>query len=575
MPVEADAETKRLRKYDSDLTREWRWAYDQLFKLRSDPSRLAKVEARLAKCPLPVDGMVSERVEDPVAPSNTPVMIENDADQLIWSDAEALASAMAELEAMEQADEEEAAPEETPVSAPPAPRPSVPQFVPSGPKGGNRRQRRAAEKRAAPESASIVSLRVAGFRMNRFCRPEPPRRRPRPFGRASRRIRGSEAGENTILKEGSRELSGRIASQRRLEDAGGVGCDGNAGGMAAARWRSGTNELDPDTNELDPDTNELDSDTNELDPDTNELDPDTNELDPDSTTTEPVASMSNGNDPAEGRDSPSRRERVVLGSRRLFDQASWYDPHFGTDARPRDGEANLHLRRRAQRRPARGQPDPGASRALARCRIRGLWRAEDGRGGGDPALPAGRDGGDVVPAGPVEPAQVPRLDRQGRPLLPRSQARRGRPDRLPGAALVAARKAKARGVPVFYFVPPQLWAWAGWRVKKVRRFVDHVLCSLPFEPAWYQARGVENAVYVGHPYFDELAERHLDGDFILAQKARRGSDRGDPPRLANPGGHAQPPDHAQGRRQAGGPAARCPVRGGRASRTTPGPGRAA
>ncbi len=152
MPVEADAETKRLRKYDSDLSREWRWAYDQLFKLRSDPSRLAKVEARLAKCPLPIDGVVSERVGESVAPSNTPVMIEDDADQLIWSDAEALARAMAELEAMEETDEEEAAEEETPVpapvSAPPAPRPSVPSFVPSGAKGGNRRQRRAAEKRA-------------------------------------------------------------------------------------------------------------------------------------------------------------------------------------------------------------------------------------------------------------------------------------------------------------------------------------------------------------------------------------------------------------------------------------------
>jgi lipid-A-disaccharide synthase len=56
----------------------------------------------------------------------------------------------------------------------------------------------------------------------------------------------------------------------------------------------------------------------------------------------------------------------------------------------------------------------------------------------------------------------------------------------------------------------------------MRRFVDHVLCSLPFEPAWYQARGVAGAEYVGHPYFDELAERTLDGDFVLKQKARGG-----------------------------------------------------
>ena len=74
----------------------------------------------------------------------------------------------------------------------------------------------------------------------------------------------------------------------------------------------------------------------------------------------------------------------------------------------------------------------------------------------------------------------------------------------PGLHWWIARRAKARGVPVFYYVPPQLWAWAGWRVKKVRRFVDLVLCSLPFEPDWYRARGVAQVDYVGHPYFDEL-----------------------------------------------------------------------
>jgi lipid-A-disaccharide synthase len=92
----------------------------------------------------------------------------------------------------------------------------------------------------------------------------------------------------------------------------------------------------------------------------------------------------------------------------------------------------------------------------------------------------------------------------------------------PGLHWWIARRAKARGIPVFYYVPPQLWAWAGWRVKKVRRFVDHVLCSLPFEPAWYHARGVPGARYVGHPYFDELAERTVDSDFVLAEKAKRG-----------------------------------------------------
>jgi lipid-A-disaccharide synthase len=92
----------------------------------------------------------------------------------------------------------------------------------------------------------------------------------------------------------------------------------------------------------------------------------------------------------------------------------------------------------------------------------------------------------------------------------------------PGLHWWIARKAKARGIPVFYYVPPQIWAWAGWRVKKVRKFIDHVLCSLPFEPPWYHKRGVPGAVFVGHPYFDELAERKLDTAFLNTQRARGG-----------------------------------------------------
>jgi len=91
----------------------------------------------------------------------------------------------------------------------------------------------------------------------------------------------------------------------------------------------------------------------------------------------------------------------------------------------------------------------------------------------------------------------------------------------PGFHWWLARRAKARGIPVFYFVPPQLWAWAGWRVRKMRRFVDHVLCTLPFERDWYRRRGVE-ANYVGHPYFDELPRQVLDAAF-LARRAEVGT----------------------------------------------------
>lgn len=92
----------------------------------------------------------------------------------------------------------------------------------------------------------------------------------------------------------------------------------------------------------------------------------------------------------------------------------------------------------------------------------------------------------------------------------------------PGFNWGVARRAKELGIPVVYFVPPQLWAWMGWRVKKVKKYVDHVYCTLPFEADWYKERGVEGVQYVGHPYFDELAERTVDDAFVAEQRARGG-----------------------------------------------------
>ncbi len=92
----------------------------------------------------------------------------------------------------------------------------------------------------------------------------------------------------------------------------------------------------------------------------------------------------------------------------------------------------------------------------------------------------------------------------------------------PGLHWWIAGRAKARGIPVIYFVPPQIWAWAGWRIKKVKKYVDLVLCTLPFEPEWYHSRGFQNAIYVGHPYFDELKDRPLDANFLADQRTRSG-----------------------------------------------------
>jgi lipid-A-disaccharide synthase len=91
----------------------------------------------------------------------------------------------------------------------------------------------------------------------------------------------------------------------------------------------------------------------------------------------------------------------------------------------------------------------------------------------------------------------------------------------PGFNWHIARKAKARGIPVVYYGTPQLWAWASWRVKKMRRLVDHVLCKLPFEEQWFRQRGC-HATFVGHPYFDELAERQLVAEFVREQTENPG-----------------------------------------------------
>lgn len=117
---------------------------------------------------------------------------------------------------------------------------------------------------------------------------------------------------------------------------------------------------------------------------------------------------------------------------------------------------------------------------------------------------------------------LPVVAQLGRFLSLASQAdrhfRHHRPDAVvlvdyPGFNWWIARRAHFHRIPVFYFLPPQIWAWGTWRVSKMRRFVDHVLCSLPFEVDWYRQRGVQ-ATFTGHPYFDELREHRLDRQFL-------------------------------------------------------------
>lgn len=84
--------------------------------------------------------------------------------------------------------------------------------------------------------------------------------------------------------------------------------------------------------------------------------------------------------------------------------------------------------------------------------------------------------------------------------------RQRRPDLVilidfPDFNLHIAGIAKKQGIPVLYYVSPQIWAWRSGRIRKIRKTVDHVAVILPFEADFYARRNVP-ATFVGHPLLD-------------------------------------------------------------------------
>lgn len=64
-----------------------------------------------------------------------------------------------------------------------------------------------------------------------------------------------------------------------------------------------------------------------------------------------------------------------------------------------------------------------------------------------------------------------------------------------------AKRAKKLGIPVLYYISPQLWAWRSGRVKKIKKRVDHMAVILPFEADFYKRNNVP-VTFVGHPLMD-------------------------------------------------------------------------
>lgn len=84
---------------------------------------------------------------------------------------------------------------------------------------------------------------------------------------------------------------------------------------------------------------------------------------------------------------------------------------------------------------------------------------------------------------------------------------------FPDFNLILAKRAKRLGIPVFYYISPQVWAWRSGRVRQIAQLVDRLAVILPFEEIFYTCRGVCQVKFVGHPLVDTVRPALLPGAF--------------------------------------------------------------
>ena len=115
------------------------------------------------------------------------------------------------------------------------------------------------------------------------------------------------------------------------------------------------------------------------------------------------------------------------------------------------------------------------------------------------------DAREIAEVGIVEVVKhIPNIYRRFREVVRETERRR--PDAavlidFPDFNLRLAREMHKRGVPVIYYVGPQLWAWKQGRIELVRKYVRKMLVIFPFEATFYREHGIE-AQFVGHPLAD-------------------------------------------------------------------------
>ena len=132
------------------------------------------------------------------------------------------------------------------------------------------------------------------------------------------------------------------------------------------------------------------------------------------------------------------------------------------------------------------------------------------------------DAREIAEVGIVEVVKhIPNIYRRFREVV--GEAERRRPDAavlidFPDFNLRLARELHRRGVPVIYYVSPQLWAWKQRRIERVRKYVREMLVIFPFEEKFYRERGIA-AEFVGHPLADlpqpTITRTHFAAEYKL------------------------------------------------------------
>lgn len=87
--------------------------------------------------------------------------------------------------------------------------------------------------------------------------------------------------------------------------------------------------------------------------------------------------------------------------------------------------------------------------------------------------------------------------------------------------LMLSKKLHRLGIPVVYYVSPQVWAWRKGRVETIKKYCRKVLLLFPFEVAFYDEKKVSND-FVGHPILDELDDKYFTDEYRKRHRERYG-----------------------------------------------------